>query len=75
MCKQDLSKERLLAEKDRCVRIQSVENDFRLNLPVSIALPDGEEYPYGSHYRIRDKEQVSSLALSNNNYLSIGCQY
>lgn len=37
--------ERALAtERDRIVRNNSVANDIRLNLPVSVQMPDGEEH-------------------------------
>lgn len=50
----------LSAQRDRQVRLQSVETDIALDLPPSIQLPDGEELPYGSSTRlhIRDPEQV-----------------
>lgn len=50
----------LSAQRDRQVRLQSVETDIALDLPPSIQLPDGEELPYGSATRlqIRDPEQV-----------------
>lgn len=53
--------ERLSRElRDRQVRIRSVSTDLELGLPPNIALPDGEEVPYGSSTRlqIRDPEQV-----------------
>jgi hypothetical protein len=34
----------MAAERDRIVRNNSVANDIRLNLPVSVQLPDGEEH-------------------------------
>jgi len=38
----------MAAERDRIVRNNSVANDIRLNLPVSVQMPDGEErLPYG----------------------------
>ena len=43
------------AERNRCVR-----RDLALDLPPCLALPDGEERPYGSanRLRIRDYDQV-----------------
>ncbi|XP_067000585.2 uncharacterized protein [Anabrus simplex] len=58
--------ERLSHElRDRQVRLHSVSTDLELDLPPNIALPDGEEIPYGSSTRlqIRDPEQVSSPAV------------
>lgn len=51
----------LSAQRDRLVRLQSVQTDIALDLPTSIPLPDGEEIPYGSATRlqIRDPEQVN----------------
>lgn len=48
------------AQRDRQIRLHSVHTDLQLDLPPSIALPDGEEIPYGSSTRlhIRDSEQV-----------------
>lgn len=53
----------LSAQRDRQVRLQSVETDIALDLPPSIQLPDGEELPYGSGNRlhIRDPEQESEI--------------
>lgn len=50
----------LAAERDRQIRLHSVHTDLMLDLPPSIALPDGEEIPYGASKRlhIRDSEQV-----------------
>ena len=50
------------AQRDRQIRLHSVHTDLELDLPPSIALPDGEEIPYGSSTRlhIRDSEQVST---------------
>ncbi|KAG8274217.1 hypothetical protein J6590_004239 [Homalodisca vitripennis] len=47
------------AQRDRQIRLHSVHTDLELDLPPSIALPDGEEIPYGSSTRlhIRDSEQ------------------
>lgn len=56
--------ERLSRElRDRQVRIRSVSTDLELGLPPNIALPDGEEVPYGSSTRlqIRDPEQESEI--------------
>lgn len=49
------------AQRDRQIRLHSVHTDLELDLPPSIALPDGEEIPYGSSTRlhIRDSEQVN----------------
>lgn len=51
------------AQRDRQIRLHSVHTDLELDLPPSIALPDGEEIPYGSSTRlhIRDSEQVNHL--------------
>ncbi|XP_039284409.1 protein TMEPAI isoform X2 [Nilaparvata lugens] len=51
------------AQRDRQVRLHSVHTDLELDLPPSIALPDGEEIPYGSSTRlhIRDSEQESEI--------------
>ncbi|XP_075225611.1 uncharacterized protein LOC142326787 isoform X2 [Lycorma delicatula] len=51
------------AQRDRQVRLHSVQTDLELDLPPSIALPDGEEIPYGSSTRlhIRDSEQESEI--------------
>ncbi|XP_034251118.1 immediate early response gene 5-like protein isoform X2 [Thrips palmi] len=48
---------------DRAVRLTAVSTDLELALPPSIALPDGEEYPYGASSRlhIRDPEQESEI--------------
>ncbi|KAK6634105.1 hypothetical protein RUM44_004713 [Polyplax serrata] len=53
----------LSAQRDRLVRLQSVQTDIALDLPPSIPLPDGEEIPYGSSTRlqIRDPEQESEI--------------
>jgi len=53
----------LSVQRDRHVRLQSVQNDLALDLPPSISLPDGEEIPYGSSTRlqIRDQEQESEI--------------
>ncbi|XP_049778872.1 protein TMEPAI-like isoform X2 [Schistocerca cancellata] len=56
--------ERLSRElRDRQVRLHSVSTDLELGLPPNIALPDGEELPYGSSTRlkIRDPEQESEI--------------
>ncbi|GLG93838.1 Uncharacterized protein GBIM_01176 [Gryllus bimaculatus] len=56
--------ERLSHEmRDRQVRLHSVSTDLELDLPPNIALPDGEEIPYGSSTRlqIRDPEQESEI--------------
>jgi len=46
------------AERNRCVR-----RDLALDLPPCLALPDGEERPYGSanRLRIRDYDQESEI--------------
>lgn len=48
--------------RDLQVRHHSVGKDLVLGLPPSIALPDGEEIPYGSSKRlqIRNNDQVGS---------------
>ena len=49
--------------RDHQVRLHSNQTDWKLDLPPNIALPDGEEVPYGSSTRlqIRDSEQVRAL--------------
>jgi hypothetical protein len=56
----------MAVRRDRQVRLHSVQTDLRLDLPPNIALPDGEEVPYGSSTRlqIRDNEQVRSACRS-----------
>ncbi|CAG2056110.1 unnamed protein product [Timema podura] len=51
------------AQRDRAVRLHSVHTDLELDLPPNIALPDGEEIPYGSATRlhIRDTEQEREI--------------
>ncbi|XP_033607787.1 protein TMEPAI isoform X2 [Cryptotermes secundus] len=53
----------MAARRDRQVRLHSVQTDLELDLPPNIALPDGEEVPYGSSMRlqIRDNEQESEI--------------
>lgn len=55
------------AQRDRAVRLHSVHTDLELDLPPSIALPDGEEHPYGTSARLklRDSEQVNQLKNHN----------
>lgn len=52
---QDQEEKALAAERDRQVRHRSVANDIRLDLPVSVARPDGEEYPAKSRLRSHEK--------------------
>ncbi|ODM98751.1 hypothetical protein Ocin01_07929 [Orchesella cincta] len=52
---QDQEKRALAAEHDRQVRNRSVANDIRLDLPVSVARPDGEEHPARARFRSHDK--------------------
>lgn len=52
---QDQEKRALAAEHDRQVRNRSVANDIRIDLPVSIPRPDGEEYPTRPRLRSHDK--------------------
>lgn len=49
--------------RDHQVRLHSNQTDWKLDLPPNIALPDGEEVPYGSSTRlqIRDSEQESEI--------------
>lgn len=49
--------------RERQIRLQSVQTDMELDLPPSIALPDGEEYPYGSlqHLHLRNADQESEI--------------
>lgn len=51
----------------RAERSLSVRRDLVLDLPPCLALPDGEERPYGSstRLRIRDAEQVISTRISS----------
>lgn len=51
------------AAMDRAARLAGVSADLQLNLPHSIALPDGEELPYGASARlhIRDPMQESEI--------------
>ncbi|KAJ9588565.1 hypothetical protein L9F63_028132, partial [Diploptera punctata] len=53
----------MAARRDRQIRLHSVQTDLELDLPPNIALPDGEEVPYGSSTRlqIRDNEQESEI--------------
>ncbi|XP_013785693.1 low-density lipoprotein receptor class A domain-containing protein 4-like isoform X2 [Limulus polyphemus] len=53
----------LTIQREKQIRQQSVQTDLALNLPVSLTLPDGEEYPYGSSklLRLRDSQQESEL--------------
>ena len=50
----------------RIERSLSVRQDLALDLPPCLALPDGEERPYGSstRLRIRDYEQVCLCYLA-----------
>lgn len=48
----------LAATMDRQVRVHAVHTDIAINLPPSIALPDGEDHPFNSRLQIRDAEQV-----------------
>lgn len=54
----------LAASRDRQVRLHAVRTDLTLNLPPSIALPDGEEHrtsyssAAASRLQLRDAEQV-----------------
>jgi hypothetical protein len=52
--------------RDLQVRHRSVGKDLVLGLPPSIALPDGEEIPYGSSRRlqIRNNDQVGSAGTA-----------
>lgn len=51
----------LAATRDRQVRLHAVHTDLAINLPPSIAMPDGEEHPFTtSRLQIRDSEQVRS---------------
>lgn len=54
----------LAATRDRQVRLHTVHTDIAINLPPSIAMPDGEEHTFtSSRLHIRDSEQVNgSLA-------------
>ncbi|XP_076329933.1 low-density lipoprotein receptor class A domain-containing protein 4-like isoform X3 [Tachypleus tridentatus] len=53
----------LTTQREKQIRQQSVQTDIALNLPVSLTLPDGEEFPYGSStlLRLRDSQQESEL--------------
>lgn len=49
----------LAATRDRQVRLHAVHTDIAINLPPSIAMPDGEEHPFtSSRLHLRDAEQV-----------------
>lgn len=52
----------LAATRDRQVRLHAVHTDIAINLPPSIALPDGEDHPFNnSRLHIRDSEQESEI--------------
>uniref|UniRef100_V5IAP0 Low-density lipoprotein receptor class A domain-containing protein n=2 Tax=Anoplophora glabripennis TaxID=217634 RepID=V5IAP0_ANOGL len=52
----------LAATRDRQVRLHAVHTDIAINLPHSIAMPDGEEHPFtSSRLHIRDAEQESEI--------------
>ncbi|KAG5878823.1 hypothetical protein JTB14_017294 [Gonioctena quinquepunctata] len=52
----------LAATRDRQVRLHAVHTDIAINLPHSIAMPDGEEHPFtSSRLHIRDSEQESEI--------------
>lgn len=53
----------IAAQRDRQIRLQSVEVDLALDLPSSVALPDGEEHPYSSmkSLHLRDSEKESEI--------------
>ncbi|KAJ8966483.1 hypothetical protein NQ317_006286 [Molorchus minor] len=52
----------LAASRDRQVRLHAVHTDIAINLPHSIAMPDGEEHPFtSSRLHIRDAEQESEI--------------
>lgn len=52
----------LAATRDRQVRLHTVHTDIAINLPPSIAMPDGEEHTFtSSRLHIRDSEQVGFL--------------
>lgn len=52
----------LAATRDRQGRLHPVHTDIAINLPPSIALPDGEDHPFSSsRLQIRDPEQVNIL--------------
>lgn len=54
----------LAATRDRQVRLHSVHTDIAINLPTSIAMPDGEEHTFTtSRLHIRDSEQVRKEAF------------
>lgn len=49
----------LAQSRDRQVRIRAVHTDIAIDLPHSIAMPDGEEHPFTSaRLHLRDAEQV-----------------
>ncbi|XP_054709750.1 protein TMEPAI-like [Uloborus diversus] len=54
------------AHHDHLVRLHSVQNDFALNLPHSIALPDGEEGPRceSKFLNLKDPEQHAEITRS-----------
>ncbi|XP_031346838.1 low-density lipoprotein receptor class A domain-containing protein 4-like isoform X2 [Photinus pyralis] len=52
----------LAATRDRQVRLHAVHTDIAINLPPSIALPDGEDHPFNNaRLHIRDSEQESEI--------------
>ncbi|XP_048525863.1 trinucleotide repeat-containing gene 18 protein isoform X2 [Dendroctonus ponderosae] len=50
----------LAATRDRQVRLHAVTTDLSLNLPPSIALPDGEEYHYHHRHHHHHRTAYSS---------------
>ncbi|XP_076373184.1 low-density lipoprotein receptor class A domain-containing protein 4-like isoform X2 [Tachypleus tridentatus] len=59
----DKNRLELAAQKERHIRQQSVQTDLALDLPASVTLPDGEEYPYGSSklLHLRNPQQESEI--------------
>ncbi|XP_076340794.1 uncharacterized protein LOC143241112 isoform X2 [Tachypleus tridentatus] len=53
----------LAAQQEKQIRQHSVQTDLTLDLPASVTLPDGEEYPYGNSklLHLRDSQQESEI--------------
>lgn len=50
----------LAAAREQQVRLHALRTDLAVNLPPSIAMPDGEDHPYSNtRLHIRDPEQVN----------------
>lgn len=52
----------LAQSREREVRLRGLHTDIAIDLPHSIAMPDGEEHPFTSaRLHLRDAEQVNYL--------------